>query len=150
MSKLNIIGHTEVVELPDYHDGAVVAKVDTGADMSSIWASNTVVHKDGSLAFVLFGEKSSHYTGTVITIPEGEYTRTRIANSFGDKELRYVVKLRIRIRGRVMRASFSLADRSKKRYPILLGKKVLHKKFLVDVSQGETPKKQLARKKRKT
>lgn len=133
---LTVIGRAEKIDFIDHNVQGVIAKVDTGADGSSLWASDISRHADGSLSFVLFGKKNPFYTGTPIILPKGEYTQTRVANSFGDKELRYVVKLRVRVHGRVIRASFSLADRSTKTYPILLGRRFLHKKFLVDVSQG--------------
>lgn len=147
MKQLGIIGRAERIDLIDHGVQGVVAKVDTGADMSSIWASD-IYESDNDLTFVLFGEKSPYYTGEKITVPVGEYRRTRIANSFGTKELRYVIKVKVRIHGRVINAAFSLADRSSKTYPILLGRRILNKKFLVDVSQG-TPLLAEERKKRK-
>lgn len=133
---LPIIGRAERLQLLDYNDQPVIAKVDTGADLSSIWASD-IVEVDGSLSFVLFGTNSPYYTGKRLTLPHGEYRLTRVANSFGTKELRYVVKLRIKVLDRTINASFTLSDRSLKTYPILLGRRLLHKKFLVDVSRGE-------------
>ena len=130
-----IIGRAERVILPDHGTHLIPAKVDTGADVSSIWASN-ISEQDGCLEFVLFNETSEYYTGHVIRIDAANYRLTRIANSFGHKELRYVVKMRITILGRTIKATFTLADRSKKTYPILLGRRMLKNKFLVDVTKG--------------
>ncbi|HEV2403034.1 MAG TPA: RimK/LysX family protein [Candidatus Saccharimonadales bacterium] len=129
------IGRTEEIYLPGYIDQAVIAKVDTGADVSSIWASG--IHKlQNKLEFRLFAPGSPYYTGTVITLPRGEYSLKIITNSFGQRESRYSVKLRIKLAGRTVRASFTLADRSQMAYPILLGKRLLRGKFVVDVSRG--------------
>lgn len=133
---LTIIGRAELVHLLDAHTSAIPAKVDTGADISSVWASD-VQETESGLTFTLFDSSSSFYNGQVITLPKGEYRLTRIANSFGTKELRYVVKLRVEVKGRIVKTSFSLADRSLKTYPILLGRRLLKGKFLVDVSLGE-------------
>lgn len=131
-----VIGRAEQIELVDFGNQVIIAKIDTGADISSIWASD-VIEKNGKLSFVLFGEKSPYYTGKVIHLKTPDYRLTRIANSFGTKELRYVVQLRVRIHDRVINAVFSLADRSSKTYPILLGRRLLNRKFLVDVSKGQ-------------
>jgi hypothetical protein len=143
-----IIGRAERIQLVDFSDQFIPAKVDTGADLSSIWASDV---KEGahSLSFVLFDTKSPHYTGKPIKLSATEYKLTRVANSFGTKELRYAVKLRIRIHDRVVKTTFTLADRQLKTYPVLLGRRLLNQKFLVDVSKGEALKEQERNKKKK-
>ncbi len=136
--QLDIIGRAERVDVLSLGLRAVPAKVDTGADNSAIWASRVVEQSDGSgLHCVFFGPGSPYYTGEVVRIAQG-YTVTRVANSFGKKELRYKLKLRIKVKGRLIRATFTLSDRSLKTYPILLGRRLLQNKFLVDVSQGDS------------
>src|SRR5579872_7409908 len=112
---LTMIGRAERVRLVDYDQQLIPAKVDTGADISSIWATQ-VKEQAGRLSFVLFGKKSEFYTGEVIVLENRDYQLTRIANSFGDKELRYVVKLRLEVRGHTIKTRFSLANRSRKTY----------------------------------
>jgi hypothetical protein len=58
-----------------------------------------------------------------------------IANSFGHEEERFEVKLKVKLGPKVFHAQFTLADRSKKIYPILLGRKLLNHRFLVDSSE---------------
>jgi ribosomal protein S6--L-glutamate ligase len=134
--ELTVIGRAEKVDLLDFDMSSIPAKVDTGADSSAIWASS-IEEKDDGLYFVLFGPESAGYTGAVQRFTKPDYTLTRVANSFGHKELRYKVKLRIRVKGRLVRATFTLSDRSEKTYPILLGRRLLHGKFLVDVTGGD-------------
>ncbi|MBX6334782.1 ATP-dependent zinc protease, partial [Candidatus Saccharibacteria bacterium] len=55
-----------------------------------------------------------------------------VENSFGHREDRYEVKMRVKLGPKVFTARFSLADRSKKIYPILLGRKLLNNRFLID------------------
>jgi hypothetical protein len=136
MDSLDIIGRAEKIDLVDLGLQSVPAKVDTGADSSSIWVSSVTEKTDG-LHCVFFGPGSEFYTGDIITIQK-DYSITRVANSFGHKELRYKIKLRVRVGGRLVRATFTLADRSVKTYPILLGRRLLTGKFLVDVSIGTT------------
>ena len=131
-----VIGRAERILFVGVTTKQVPAKIDTGADLSSVWASD-IVEKDDSLSFQLFAPGSKYYTGNRIVLKRDEYRRTGVANSFGVKESRYVVKLLITVKGRTIRASFTLADRSKKVYPVLLGRKLMHNKFIVDVSRGE-------------
>jgi hypothetical protein len=51
--------------------------------------------------------------------------------------LRYKTKLSIRVKGRLIKATFTLSDRSQKTYPVLLGRRLLKDKFIIDVSLGE-------------
>jgi hypothetical protein len=132
---LEIIGHTTTIELVDIGLANVPAKIDTGADSSSIWASN-VKETENGLEYVLFDKQSPFYVGTLFTISKN-YKRVWITNSFGQKELRYKVKLRIRVNGKLIVATFTLSDRSKNTYPVLLGRRLLRNKFVVDVSHGQ-------------
>lgn len=133
--ELVIIGRAEKINLRDFDLANIPAKVDTGADSSSLWVSNVVEKADG-LYFVLFDPSSPHYTGVVQHFTKPDYSQIRVSNSFGHKERRYKVKLRISVKGRNVRATFTLSDRSLKTYPILLGRRLLHGKFLVDVTSG--------------
>lgn len=144
---LTVIGRAEKIDLRDFGLMNVPAKIDTGADTSSLWVSNVKEKKDG-LHFVLFGPGSPYYTGVEQVFSAPDYELTRVANSFGQKELRYKVKLRITLKERQIRATFTLADRSQKIYPILIGRRLLHRKFLVDVTGGNAMKEDEDRKKR--
>lgn len=135
MNDKKIIGRVERISFPELGIKNVHAKIDTGADISSIWA--TGIHEDnGVLKLKLFGKKSPHYTGKEIEFHPPHYLLTRIANSFGHRELRYVIKLQLRLGGKTIVGTFTLSDRGKKTYPVLIGRKLLNRKFLVDVAKG--------------
>jgi len=135
VKELVLIGRAEKVELPQLGALKVPAKVDTGADASSIWAHS--VENDGdNLNVIFFGPSYDKYDGSVHTFAPGDYTVTRVANSFGHKEIRFKVKLKIIIKNRRINGTFTLADRSTKLYPILIGRSLLKHKFLVDVTKG--------------
>lgn len=146
MKQLQPIGTTELVSLPD--DGLVdiPAKIDTGADSSAIWASNIRV-EDGQLVFNLFAPGSVYYREEPVATTA--FKTVTVKNSFGHEESRFKILLRIKIGKTTLRRWFSLADRSRNSYPILLGKNLLEKRFIVDVSRkhvisGETDKRVLA------
>lgn len=133
--QLIIIGRSERVIFPELSSAKVPAKVDTGADWSSIWAHKIVVDNQ-NLNVTFFGPRSKYYTGQVYVFSPKEYSITRVANSFGQKEIRYKIKLKISIEGRLINGAFTLADRSTKLYPILLGRSLINGKFIIDVSKG--------------
>lgn len=135
MNELTIIGRAEKAMFPEITGKRVPVKVDTGADACSIWATATELEGD-RLHVVFFGEGSQWYTGEEHVFAKKDYTMTRVANSFGHREIRYKVKLKITLKGKTIRGSFTLSNRSNKLYPVLIGRSLLRKKFLVDVSKG--------------
>ncbi len=130
LEKLDIIGSTELVSVENFSN--IPAKIDTGADSSSIWASDINVSKDGVLSFSLFGKKSPFYTGE--KIERKDYRVLVVRSSNGDEEIRYRTELSLTLGGRQIKAMFTLAERSKNHFPILIGRRTLKNKFLVDVS----------------
>jgi glutathione synthase/RimK-type ligase-like ATP-grasp enzyme len=136
--KIDTIGTIEVISLPELNLFDIPAKIDTGADSSSIWASDIQLSSQGELSFALFGPGSKFYTGKRIIAEE--YRSTSVKNSFGIAEFRYKVQLLLQIGDRTIRAWVTLSDRSTMKYPILLGRRLLKNKFLVDVSKAHIHK----------
>ena len=60
-----IIGRTAHIVIPSEGVRSIRVKIDTGADRSSIWASNIAMSDDGELSFTLFAPESKYYSGTV-------------------------------------------------------------------------------------
>ena len=129
-----IIGRTEYIVIPSEGARSIRVKIDTGADRSSIWASNITMSDDGELSFTLFAPESKYYSGTVYRTKNFEASRVRSAH--GDLQVRFRIHMTIILGGKKIRGTFTLADRSKNKYPALIGCKILNKKFLVDVSKG--------------
>ncbi len=131
--KLDVIGSTEYVSIGKLEK--IPAKIDTGADSSSIWASDVKVEEDGTLSFKLFAPKSPYYTGEVLK--SKEYTVSVIRSSNGNEQIRYRTTLPIKIDGHTVKAALTLADRSRNNFPILIGRRTISGRFLVDVSKTE-------------
>lgn len=129
-----LIGRAEQISLPRAGILDVPARIDTGAKTSSIWASSVEEH-DGRLTYVLFDKGSPLYTGRVHETTQ--YQETVVASSIGATQVRYKVRLLIELRGKKINARFTLADRSKQVYPVLIGRNVLRGKFVVDVQDGK-------------
>jgi len=133
-NEVPIIGTNALVEIISYAQN-VPAKIDTGADSSSIWASDIHMSKGGTLSFKLFAEESSFYTGEVIKA--NVYKVALVRSSTGHEQIRYRTELAVRIGGKRVRILFNLADRSRNAFPILIGRRSLKGKFLVDVAHRE-------------
>lgn len=127
------LGRNEQVDFARFAH-KVPAKIDTGADTSSVWVSNIRVDKNGVLRFTLFGENSSYYTGK--TIKREHYKIGVVRSASGHEQVRYRTQLSLRLGGKRIRAMFNLSDRSKNKFPVLIGRRTLSGKFVVDVSQA--------------
>lgn len=133
MKDKQIVGIIEPVSIKGFVND-VPAKVDTGADRSAIWASDIHIDKNGLLKFKLFDVGSPYYNGEVLE--KDQYSVVKVRSSNGTEELRYQIELTVIMAGRRLKTFFNLSDRSKNKYKILIGRRTLKGKFLVDVSKG--------------
>ena len=136
-NELKIIGSTEFIEVTNIKK--VPAKIDTGADTSSIWASDIDMKKDGTLVFSLFGKESPFYTGE--RIETTDYKAKIVRSSHGDTQVRYRVRLPILLGGESFETTFTLANRSRNNFPVLIGRHTIDGKYLVDVSKSAVKRK---------
>jgi len=133
MKNLPQIGTVELLSLPDDKVEGIQAKIDTGADGSSVWATGIKLKSDGKLVFTFFGPGSPHYRNKQVVTTA--FRTTTVKNSFGHQESRYKIRLRLKIGTQTLSSWFSLANRAHNNYPILLGKDFLNDRFVVDVSK---------------
>jgi len=132
ITKQQIIGKTELIEIPVVNMQNIPAKIDTGAFRCSVWASD-IIKTDKGISFKLFDINSPYYNG--LEIFAKDYTKVRVRNSFGHEERRYCVVLKIKVGDKMYRADFTLANRSINKYPVLLGRNLLKNRFVVDVTK---------------
>jgi len=131
---MKILGRSDRVDLPGLGLSNIHAKIDTGAYTCSLHCSFVRV-EEGVLQFVLLDAEHPEFTGMKFYFKH--FTQREIKNSFGEAELRYVIKTTVTIHGKTIRAEFSLSDRDKLRFPVLLGRKILRKRFLIDVTEKD-------------
>lgn len=127
------IGATATINFPDLNWFNVPARVDTGAATSSFHCSKVkLIEREGKtlLSFVLDMKKEKAH----IPILVSDFKEIRVKNSFGNSEERYVIRTVVEIDGRQIKTQFSLADRDKMTFPVLLGRRLLKGRFIVDVS----------------
>lgn len=63
-----------------------------------------------------------------------QFKRKKVRSSSGHVARRYFIKAHVLLFGERILAEFSLSDRETMRFPVLLGRKLLKGRFLVDVS----------------
>lgn len=121
----------------------IPAKVDSGAYRSAVHASNIKLINHGkTLRFNLLGQHAV-FGKMAQTIETDNFKIVKIENSFGHTEERYEVRLKITMAGQEFTTSFSLANRQKKIYPVLLGRKLLNNRFIIDTSKTSVDRSKL-------
>ena len=125
------IGRREHVDFPELGLFGVIAKVDTGAYTSALHCHD-IYEEKGVLHFKLLDPSHPEYNEQDQKFTA--YSQKEIKNSFGEIENRYVIKTIIKMGHKQIKALISLSDREKMRYPVLIGRKLLKNRFIVDVS----------------
>jgi hypothetical protein len=118
---MHTLGRSDRVDLPGLGLTDIHAKIDTGAYNCSLHCSRAEI-VDGKLEFVLLDEEHPEFTGMKFSFKK--FDRREIKNSFGEAELRYVIKTSIKIYDHLIKAEFSLSNRGNLRFPVLLGRKI--------------------------
>lgn len=127
-SKIKLIGRREFVSFPLLEINKVEAKIDTGAYTCAIHCNNIVLKTEGNkqiLTFQLLDDRIYRFE---------EFTQKKIKNSGGEMEERYIIKTLITIGRKKIKTTISLSDRENMRYPVLIGRRLLKGKFIIDVS----------------
>lgn len=133
---LKIIGRLESIDFPEWNLLDIDAKVDTGAYTSSLHCHHIEpFEKDGQqcVRFNLLDPSHETYNDKLFEWP---IHRTKVVKSSnGSREERFIVKTKVRLFDKLLTAELSLTDRSEMRYPVLIGRKLINGRFLVDVSK---------------
>lgn len=125
------IGRREHVDFPELGLINITAKIDTGAYSSALYC-HEIKEENGTLIFRLLHPSFSNYDPREHRF--SEYGQKKIKNSFGEIEIRYTIKTIVKIGGRRIKSVLSLTDRRDMRYPVLIGRKLLKNRFIIDVS----------------
>lgn len=129
---MKILGRYDRVDLPDLGLTNIHAKIDTGAYTCSLHCHKAEVIA-GKLEFILLDQEHPEFTGMKFVVPVFE--QRDIKNSFGEVESRFVIITSIRIFDEVITSEFSLSNRGSLKFPILIGRKILRDRFLIDVTK---------------
>lgn len=108
------------------------AKVDTGADSNALHCDDIEI-EDGNVSFTLLDEIHPSYHGKRMTLPL--YKLKKVKSSNGTVQERPSVKVTVNFFGKKYKSVISLTNRADMKFPMLLGRRFLKDKFLVDVAK---------------
>jgi hypothetical protein len=138
MKTKKIVGRKETISILDLELFDLDAKVDTGADSNALHCDDIKIDEQGFVQFVLLDEIHPAYHGKQIKMPL--YKVKRVKSSNGQVQERPSIKVTVDFFGKKYKTIVSLTNRSDMKFPMLIGRKFLSGKFLVDVSQKDLNK----------
>lgn len=135
MLQHQIIGAAEIVDFPEFNWLKVRARIDTGARTSAMHCTKITLHKteDGEFLHFWLQPDDSGQSRSFIT---SDFEEKKVKSSFGTVERRFTIKALVVISRKRIRGKFTLTNREKMSYPVLIGRNFLRKRFLVDVSRN--------------
>ncbi len=127
------IGWRERVSLPDFGVSGIRAKIDTGAQTSSLHASRARLTQqdDGEwISFELYPRRRSRRDSVPVSAKVVDHRWVRSSN--GQRELRPVISTRLGLGDEEWEAEFTLTNRNNMSYRMILGRSTLRGRFTVD------------------
>jgi hypothetical protein len=127
------IGWREWVQMPEFGISEIKAKVDTGADNSSLHAFNIERLEREGVPFVSFEIHPRQRKHNPAIICEAEVVMERkVRNPGGRTQLRPVIRTRLNIAGQEFETLINLTTRDEMTFRMLLGRRSIRNEFLVD------------------
>tara|TARA_B100000902_G_scaffold50294_2_gene57058 strand:- start:228 stop:686 length:459 start_codon:yes stop_codon:yes gene_type:complete len=130
--KKGVVGWKEHAGLPSLKIKDVIAKIDTGATLSSIHASDIKITSKAGVKYVSFNVMKRNNTVKKAKAPLSGYKRIR--SSDGDVEKRPMIKTTLLLDGIEKEIELTLADRRLMDYTMLIGRKALGRRWMVNPS----------------
>jgi hypothetical protein len=129
---LKFIGRHERASLTELGLQNIAAKTDTGAYTSCIHCIEVIEEGENLICKFL---NQNHAEDSVKKVIFATFKKRAVKSSNGQTEERYAVKTKIKLGRELYTIELTLTNRAGMKYPLLLGRKFLNKRFLVDVSQ---------------
>ena len=126
------VGWKEHVALPDLKIKSVIAKIDTGANVATIDAANIKFITKNDIKFVKFTVKKRNNTIRKTSAPLAGFKRIKSSN--GDVERRPYIKTTLLVDGISKKIELTLTDRGPMDYTMLIGRKALGRRWVVNPS----------------
>ena len=132
---MRIIGRSDKADFPELNLKNIKIKIDTGAYTSAIHSHEIKeIEEDGNkhLEFELLDPSHEQYRNRTFKVKN--YKTKAIKSSFGASEQRFIIKTKILIFDKEYPIELSLSERNDMKFPILIGRKFLNKRFMVNTS----------------
>lgn len=132
------IGSTDHIDLPDLDLENIPCKIDTGAYTPTLHCSRIrLLEKDDeTLLSVRFYDPKFGITNKK-EYRFSEFRERKVRSSNGELDYRYSITTTVVIFNKRFKTEFTLSSREKMRFPILLGRRFLKNRFVVDVSRKD-------------
>jgi hypothetical protein len=127
-----IVGWKENAALPDLNVKNVIAKIDTGANLASIDAADIKIVSRDKVKYVKFKVMKRNNTVRKTSAPLEGYKRIKSSN--GDVERRPYIKTTLLMDGITKKIELTLTDRGPMEYTMLIGRKALGRRWVVNPS----------------
>lgn len=130
-----VIGRKDKIDFPELDLFDIDAKIDTGAYGCALHCHHIeVIKKEDKeiLSFKVLDPSHPEYEDKVFHAEN--FSDKIVKSSSGEKEHRYTIKTKMILFNKKRLVEFSLTDRASMKYPVLLGRKFLTKRYLVDVN----------------
>ena len=129
------IGRTDKADFPELSLSEIDLKIDSGAYTSSIHCSNInkiTVNGVSLIQFTLLDPEHSFFNNKEFTFKN--YASKIVKSSNGVSEMRFMILTEIFIFNKNFPIYLTLSERKDMKFPILLGRKFLNKKFVIDTT----------------
>jgi hypothetical protein len=130
------IGRVDKADFPELSLIEIDVKIDSGAYTSSIHCSNIeeiTVDNKNFIKFKLLDPEHSLYNNKEFSTKN--YTSKLVKSSNGISEKRFLIETEIVIFNETFPIHLTLSERKDMKFPILLGRKFLNKKFIIDTAK---------------
>ncbi len=132
-----IIGWQEWVSLPDFQIPAIHAKIDTGADTSSLHADQIKRFRKAGQRWVSFEIHPLPEHPDIVLFCRAPLMHRRVVkSSSGDREIRPVILTQLRLGDRQFEIELNLTNRDYMGCRMLLGRQALQQDILIDPSKA--------------
>ena len=127
-----LLGRSDIVDFPKLNLFGIDIKVDSGAYTSSIHCHHIIVDNN-VLKCQFLNPKHQKFHQKPLTF--SDFKQKNVKSSNGIIEKRYLIKTEILIFNKIRLIELTLTERGSMRFPVLLGRKFLSRKFIIDTSK---------------
>jgi len=136
LRKKIFIGRNDKVSFDGLGLKHIDAKIDTGAYTSSLHCSNIhieIIKEQKTLCFQVLDIRHKAFTGEEIRL--SNYSQKWVKSSSGHSELRFFITAEIQLFNQTFPIELSLTDRGDMKKPVLIGRRFLAGKFVINPSK---------------
>jgi hypothetical protein len=130
VKKKKLLGAVDKIDFPEFGLQDVDCKIDTGAQTSALHCHKVKIVQRNGKEYISFRLLHSDRKVNFLT---SNFKEKIVRSSSGHVDIRYTIRTKVVVRGRKITTEFTLANREKMKYPVLLGKSLLKGRFKVDV-----------------